>query len=92
MVMESVNQSSCLVETMEVAKKYAKDGHTVQIRLMDFGKRSAEHMKLEWEVWVDFDYYLCARCRNMRDKALHGVAIKNGLNYCLDCINAIGEG
>ena len=54
-----VNQSSDFERTMEVARQYAKLGHSVMIRLQDFWEDSEEHERLEWEVHVDFGYFLC---------------------------------
>ena len=70
---------------MEVAKKYAEKGHTVNIKLVDFHKDSEEHKALEWEVWVDFEYYLCHGCNHMRDATIHGITTYQNNNYCNDC-------
>ena len=85
-----VNQSSDFEMTMEVARKYAKAGHSVMIRLQDFWEDSDEHDRLEWEVHVDFGYYLCAGCDSMKDDECHGCTTLNSLNYCDDCVDKLG--
>ena len=85
MALTSVSQTHDLDKTMEIAKKYAKRGHIVQIRLVDFQYDSAEHKALEWEVWVDFDVYLCYNCKKMKDAMIHGINEFQEQNYCDDC-------
>jgi len=81
-----VNQSSDFERTMEVARQYAKLGHSVMIKLVDFWEDSEEHDRLEWEVHVDFGYFLCAKCNKMRDDEVHGCTTYKNENYCNDCV------
>lgn len=80
-----VNQSSNFEDTMKVARKYAKKGHSVMVKLVDFWEDSEEHDKLEWEVHVDFEYFLCVKCNNMKEEEIHGCTMYKNENYCNDC-------
>jgi len=81
----SINQSNDFEETIEVVKKYIRMGHSVQIKLQEFHQDTLEHKSLEWEVWVDFDPYLCFNCKRMKDARIHPITEIYGQNYCNNC-------